>query len=346
MKNILRTAALCISLTLLIACEKDEEKATMNANARVESNLSATTLVLDKTQAATTALTVAWETKDLGVNVAPVYTVEFVSAAGKNKPLSAEKSPFTLTVKELNEYLTGIGLKAGVASEVTVIVRAALSDQSSLVSKKKLTVTTYFDEIKPSDWGVVGSATPNGWNGPDISFWNGENGTLVAYATLTTGEIKFRKGNDWANENWGDKNRDGVLDKENDNNIPVTAGTYKITWKLSDNTYTIETYSWGIVGDLNNWGNSGLPDVKMTYKGSTNSWVAENVVIANEGSLKFRLNSDWGTNFGADSTADPATDLEGNVTSGGKNIKVAAGTYNVSFSFDATNKGTYKIEKK
>ena len=258
-----------------------------------------------------------------------------------------KQSPLTFTTKELNDYLLGLKVPAGTATNVTVYVKAALSDQRSIVSKKNtLNVTPCLDEIKPSDWGVVGSATPNGWNGPDISFWNGENGTLVAYATLTTGEIKFRKGNDWANENWGDKNRDGVLDKENDNNIPVTAGTYKITWKLSDNTYTIETYSWGIVGDLNDWGNSGLPDIKMTYKGSTNSWVAENVVIANEGSLKFRLNSDWGTNFGADSTTDPATDLEGNVTSGGKNIKVAAGTYNVSFSFDATNKGTYKIEKK
>ena len=247
----------------------------------------------------------------------------------------------------MNDYLLGLKVPAGTATNVTVYVKAALSDQRSIVSKKNtLNVTPFLDEIKPSDWGVVGSATPNGWDGPDISFWNGENGTLVAYTTFTNGEIKFRKGNKWDGNDWGDKNKDGVLDKEGGNNIPVTAGTYKITWKLSDNTYTIETYSWGIVGDLNNWGNTGLPDIKMTYKGSTNSWVAENVVIATEGSLKFRLNSDWGTNFGADSTTDPATDLEGNVTSGGKNIKVAAGTYNVSFSFDATNKGTYKIEKK
>lgn len=347
MKNILRTAALCMGLISLVACEKDEEKATMNANARVESNLSATNLVLDKTQAATTALTVAWETKDLGVNVAPVYTVEFVSAAGKNKPLSAEKSPFTLTVKELNEYLTGIGLKAGVASEVTVIVRAALSDQSSLVSKKKLTVTTYFDEIKPSEWGIAGSGA-NGWEedqDKDIKMWNAADGTLVAYATLTNGEIKFRKNNKW-NENLGKKAGTQKELTSGGDNITVTAGTYKITLNFNNSTYNIETYSWGIVGDLNNWGNSGLPDIKMTYEGGTNSWVAKNVIIATEGSLKFRLNSDWGTNFGADSTADPATDLEGNVASGGKNIKVAAGTYNIMFSFDANNKGTYKIEKK
>jgi len=346
MKNIFKSILLCSGLTLFVACEKDEDKVTMSANAQVESTLSTNTIVLDKTQSNTTVLTVSWEEKDFNVAVAPTYTVN-LEYGGKVKPISVKQSPLTFTTKELNDYLLGLKVPAGTSTNVTVYVKAALSDQRSIVSKKNtLNVTPFLDEIKPSEWGVVGSATPNGWDGPDISFWNGENGTLVAYATLTTGEIKFRKGNKWDGNDWGDKNKDGVLDKEGGNNIPVTAGTYKITWNLSNNTYTIETYSWGIVGDLNNWGNTGIPDIKMTYKGSTNSWVAENVVIANEGSLKFRLNSDWGTNFGADSTTDPATDLEGNVTSGGKNIKVAAGTYNVSFSFDATNKGTYKIEKK
>ena len=339
MKNILKTAAICASLVLLVGCEKDEEKATMNANARVESNISASTLVLDKTQSNTTALTVSWETKDLGVQLAPVYTVEFENiATGKNKPLSAEKSPFTLTVKELNEYLVGLGLKTGVATDVRVLVRAALSDQRSLVSTKTLKVTPYFDEIKASEWGVVGSATPNGWNGPDIKMWNSTDGNLVAYATLATGEIKFRKNNDWG-VNLGGSN--GTL-SSGGANIAVTAGTYKITINVSKNTYTIETYSWGIIGSgARGWGDND--DVAMTYEGSTNSWVVKNIAL--DGEIKFRLNHSWGTNFGADSTDNPAAALEGDIKSGGNNIKVTAGTYNVSFSFDANNKGTYKIEK-
>ena len=339
MKNILKTAAICASLVLLVGCEKDEEKATMNANARVESNISASTLVLDKTQSNTTALTVSWETKDLGVQLAPVYTVEFENiATGKIKPLSAERSPFTLTVKELNEYLVGLGLKTGVATDVRVLVRAALSDQRSLVATKTLKVTPYFDEIKASEWGVVGSATPNGWNGPDIKMWNSTDGNLVAYATLATGEIKFRKNNDWS-VNLGGSN--GTL-SSGGSNIAVTAGTYKITINVSKNTYTIETYSWGIIGSgARGWGDND--DVAMTYEGSTNSWVVKNIAL--DGEIKFRLNHSWGTNFGADSTDNPAAALEGDIKSGGNNIKVPAGTYNVSFSFDANNKGTYKIEK-
>lgn len=339
MKNILKTAAICASLVWLVGCEKDEEKATMNANARVESNISASTLVLDKTQSNTTALTVSWETKDLGVQLAPVYTVEFENiATGKIKPLSAERSPFTLTVKELNEYLVGLGLKTGVATDVRVLVRAALSDQRSLVATKTLKVTPYFDEIKASEWGVVGSATPNGWNGPDIKMWNSTDGNLVAYATLSAGEIKFRKNNDWG-VNLGGSN--GTL-SSGGSNIAVTAGTYKITINVSKNTYAIETYSWGIIGSgARGWGDND--DVAMTYEGSTNSWVVKNIAL--DGEIKFRLNHSWGTNFGADSTDNPAAALEGDIKSGGNNIKVSAGTYNVSFSFDANNKGTYKIEK-
>ena len=311
----------------------------MNANARVESNISASTLVLDKTQSNTTALTVSWETKDLGVQLAPVYTVEFENiATGKSKPLSAERSPFTLTVKELNEDLVGLGLKTGVATDVRVLVRAALSDQRSLVATKTLKVTPYFDEIKASEWGVVGSATPNGWNGPDIKMWNSTDGNLVAYATLSAGEIKFRKNNDWG-VNLGGSN--GTL-SSGGSNIAVTAGTYKITINVSKNTYAIETYSWGIIGSgARGWGDND--DVAMTYEGSTNSWVVKNIAL--DGEIKFRLNHSWGTNFGADSTDNPAAALEGDIKSGGNNIKVPAGTYNVSFSFDANNKGTYKIEK-
>ena len=336
MKNILKTAAICASLVWLVGCEKDEEKATMNANARVESNISASTLVLDKTQSNTTALTVSWETKDLGVQLAPVYTVEFENiATGKIKPLSAERSPFTLTVKELNEYLVGLGLKTGVATDVRVLVRAALSDQRSLVATKTLKVTPYFDEIKASEWGVVGSATPNGWNGPDIKMWNSTDGNLVAYATLSAGEIKFRKNNDWG-VNLGGSN--GTL-SSGGSNIAVTAGTYKITINVSKNTYSIETYSWGIIGSgARGWGDND--DVAMTYECTTTSSVVKNTAL--DGEIKFRLNHSWGTNFGADS-ADAA--LEGDIKSGGNNIKVPAGTYNVSFSFDANNKGTYKIEK-
>jgi len=321
-----------------VSCEKDEEKVMMNANARVESNLSATTLVLDKTKSNTTALTVSWEEKDFGVKVGPAYIVDLINAAGKKKSLSATSSPFALTHKELNEYLIGLGLEAGVTTDVTVAVKVALSDQRSMISNNTLKVTPYLDEIKPSEWGVVGSGTPNGWDGPDVKMWNAADGTLVAYATLKAGEIKFRKNNDWS-ENLG-----GTTDNLTPEgaNIAVTAGTYKITLNVNKKTYSIERYSWGLIGSgAKGWGDND--DVVMTYEGSTDSWIVKNVAL--NGEVKFRLNGKWDTNFGADSTDNPAAALEGAIKAGGNNIKVPAGTYNVSFKFNAKGNGTYKIVK-
>ena len=338
MKNIFKSIFILSGAALLVSCEKDEEKVMMNANARVESNLSATTLVLDKTKSNTTALTVSWEEKDFGVNVGPAYIVDLINAAGKKKSLSATSSPFALTHKELNEYLIGLGLEAGVTTDVTVAVKVALSDQRSMISNNTLKVTPYLDEIKPSEWGVVGSGTPNGWDGPDVKMWNAADGTLVAYATLKAGEIKFRKNNDWS-ENLG-----GTTDNLTPGgaNIAVTAGTYKITLNVNKKTYSIEPYSWGLIGaGAKGWGDND--DVVMTYEGSIDSWIVKNVAL--DGEVKFRLNGKWDTNFGADSTDNPAAALEGAIKAGGNNIKVPAGTYNVSFKFNAKGSGTYKIVK-
>lgn len=344
MKNILKTAALCMGLISLVACEKDEEKATLNADAKIEASLSTDNVVLTQGTASQTALTVSWETKNLNINLAPKYTVNFVRKDGKKeKSISVEKSPLAITGKELNDYLiSDLEITAGTTTEVTVAVRLVLSDQRNFSSEHKLKVTPFLDEIKPSDWGIAGDGA-NGWDpdkGLDIKMWKGDDGALVAYATLKTGSIKFRKDNKW-DLNYGGSN--GKLVPKGDN-IAVLAGTYKITFNEKALTYSIEKYSWGLIGNgAKGWGDND--DIAMTYEGSTNSWVVKNVTLV-DGEIKFRLNHSWGTNFGADSTDNPATALSGKLKDSGNNIKVSAGTYNVSFSFDAkTKEGNYKIEK-
>ena len=343
MKNILKTAALCMGLISLVACEKDEEKATLNADAKIEASLSTDNVVLTQGTASQTALTVSWETKNLNINLAPKYTVNFVRKDGKKeKSISVEKSPLAITGKELNDYLiSNLEITAGTTTEVTVAVRLVLSDQRNFSSEHKLKVTPFLDEIKPSDWGVVEDDT--GWGSkPDIKMWK-EGDVLVAYATLNAGGIKFRKDNSWNGPEYGGSN--GKLVPKGDN-IAVLAGTYKITFNEKALTYSIEKYSWGIVGSgANGWDENKDLDIKLSYNGAFNQWEAKNVSLK-DGEIKIRLNNQWGTNFGADSTDNPATALSGKLKDGGNNIKVSAGTYNVSFSFDVkTKEGTYKIEK-
>ncbi|OSY89453.1 hypothetical protein WH52_02120 [Tenacibaculum holothuriorum] len=207
----------------------------------------------------------------------------------------------------------------------------------SLSSIKELTitipeVTSGGSGVQISSWGIVGSGY-NDWGngGPDAPFYTtDEANVFVSYVTLLNGEIKFRENNDWAN-NFGDTGADGTLDAGGDN-IVSTAGNYKVTLNLNDNTYTIEEYSFGIVGSgFNDWGNGG-PDAEFHYDYTTDTFKAGVKLL--DGEVKFRLNNDWGTNFGD-------TGADGTLDAGGDNIATTAGFYTVTL--DLKN-NSYTIE--
>ena len=87
------------------------------------------------------------------------------------------------------------------------------------IPSSKLTVK----EIK--SYGIIGDATPGGWDGDTDLTWNAEKGAFViSGVTLKAGEIKFR-----ANDGW-DINLGGAFDNlvANGDNIKVEAGTYDI----------------------------------------------------------------------------------------------------------------------
>ena len=92
-----------------------------------------------------------------------------------------------------------------------------------------------------SDWGLVGSATPNGWNGPDVEMYQTGPQEFSIYAELGSGELKFRFNEDWGN-NFGDNGNDGTLESGGAN-IPISAGTYFIVMDLGSATYTISPFS-------------------------------------------------------------------------------------------------------
>jgi len=99
-------------------------------------------------------------------------------------------------------------------------------------------------KVTPADpvWGIVGSATLNGWgNGPDVKMTPDpctEGVYNVFDVVLIDGEMKFRADDDWG-VNLGDDGADGTTDA-NGANIAVTAGTYNITLDTTNNTYSIK----------------------------------------------------------------------------------------------------------
>ncbi len=97
--------------------------------------------------------------------------------------------------------------------------------------------------VTPADpvWGIVGSATLNGWgDAPDVKMIPDpcNDGVYIVYdVVLIDGEMKFRADDDWGN-NLGDDGADGTTEG-NGANIAVSAGTYNITLDTVNNTYTI-----------------------------------------------------------------------------------------------------------
>ncbi len=186
--------------------------------------------------------------------------------------------------------------------------------------------------IMPSSWGVVGSGY-NDWGnaGADGVFYTTDQADVyVAYVTLIDGAIKFRENNAWDN-NYGDDGADDTLDAGGAD-INVTAGTYKITLDIAGGVYSIDDYSWGVVGSgYNDWGGAG-PDAKFYYDYTTDTFKVGVKLI--DGEIKFRLNNDWGTNFGD-------TGADGTLEDGGDNLIVTAGFYNITLDF---NNNVYTME--
>lgn len=95
----------------------------------------------------------------------------------------------------------------------------------------------YIDlEIVKSDWGIIGSATPGGWdNDTDMTSPEGKGDyTWSITVELLDGEIKFRENDDWA-VNVGGTESELTFDGDN---IAVSAGNYTILLNLDPDGYT------------------------------------------------------------------------------------------------------------
>jgi len=190
--------------------------------------------------------------------------------------------------------------------------------------------------IEKSTWGVVGSGY-NAWGAPDGPldapfYTTAVPGVIVSYVNLLTGQIKFRENNTWGGD-LGDANLDGILDTDDNNNIDVVAGDYKITINTNDNSYTIEEFSWGIVGSgFNNWGSGGL-DAKLYYDYITDTFKAS--VKLFDGFIKFRPLNTWSGDLG-DANLDGILDSDSD-----NNIPVTEGHYLITVNL---NDNSYTIE--
>tara|TARA_R110001583_G_scaffold17011_1_gene69299 strand:- start:12609 stop:13979 length:1371 start_codon:yes stop_codon:yes gene_type:complete len=248
-------------------------------------------------------------------------------------------------VSDLNNLATLLGLEAGDSGLVYFRARAFAGsgegvDTVDTYSEVMTLNISILEEssgsgIEISSWGVVGSGY-NDWGnaGPDAPFYTTTTaGVVISYVNLVDGEIKFRENNEWNGTDVGDANSDGVLDTDDNNNIAVTAGDYKITINTNDNSYTIEEFTWGVVGDYNGWG--ATPDAKFYYDYTTDTFKAG--VYLTEGGIKFRMNNDWNGSDVGDANLDGIVDTDSD-----NNIPVTDGYYLITLDL---NSNSYIIEE-
>jgi len=96
--------------------------------------------------------------------------------------------------------------------------------------------TFTYTPILDTDWGLIGDATPGGWDTDTDMTYNVVSGVWELTVDLVAGNIKFRANDDWG-LNYGSDNANGICDAGG-TDIPVaTAGNYTITLDLGGPLY-------------------------------------------------------------------------------------------------------------
>lgn len=356
MKTINKVILRILSLVALIsfnACTDDDSKFEFVAQTPIEeitfTNTFQESYILTSQTSSNLAERFVWVTPDYGFETIVGYdlqgstTESFETFTLINS--TTEDNEIAVTVGQMLSLATQAGLDndpdtaAPDTGQIYFRLKASLGTQDSseaFSSVQSLTVVLPEASsgggsgISLSSWGIVGNGY-NDWGAfADAPFYTtNTNGVLVSYVTLVDGEIKFRENNNW-DSNLGDNDANGSLEPGGAN-ILVTAGNYKITLNLNDNTYTMEDFSWGIVGSAyNDWG--ATPDAKFYYDYTTDNFKVS--LRLQTGEFKVRFNNAWGGDLG-DSDNDGILD-----TNPDNNIPVTEGHYTITFN---PNDNSYSI---
>lgn len=204
-----------------------------------------------------------------------------------------------------------------------------------------------------SNWGIVGDLT-NWTDKKDITMYS-YKGMYVAYEVKfpADGSFKIRKDgvwNDAANyglETSGDVEPGyyyKVISSGGSGNIKIKAGTYDIWFDLTNKRVYVllpgtdpatvsqgtpsAPSNWNLVGSFNGW-NPGDKTYAMTAQGDY--YVYKGFTCTSTVEMKFAPGS-WGGDKGATSSSNVVKDKK--YSTGGSNIKVPAGTYDIYLKKD------------
>jgi len=329
MKNISKLVLVLFGL-MTISCSddiQDIEAVTSATGINLINPTSSFNMVLDGSKLNQVATSFVWADTNNSGDSSISYTVE--AALGGTEfaapvALGTTTDMFlNVTIGNLDTAAKAIGIQP--LTEGVVDIRVKSTNGTSNVATIK--VTPY-----QPNWGIIGSATTFGWDNSTDMTYNPMTGKYSISVYLNSGEFKFRLDNSWA-VNYGDDGNNLSLESGGAN-IAVSAGNYTIVLDIDNLSYTITPIvdAWGIIGSATptGWDNDTLLDFDSTT--NTYSMIIDLV----PGEFKFRLNHDWGTNYG-----DNGNNLS--LDNNGANIPVTeGGTYFITADFNGL---TYTITK-
>lgn len=333
MKNLFNIFTLLLIGLFVFSCEKDEDMAV--ADLKTNSTLTAdkTSIVLTKPNATQNAIKYSWTNPDYGVKVALSNQLQFAVqgsnfASPKNVDLAAGSTQISYTVEELNTVLLAMALTPDVAANVQVRLKSTVGSSVTYSNVTNLAVTPYalisymYAPGKYQGWDPTTANTLVSAN---------SNGVYVGYIKFlatTDGGLAFKI---TPQKNWNNSYGTSGTFSSLVNTIPVLyngggdilapgIGYYQTTIDANANTLKMVPYQISVIGAATAGG--WASDTDMSWDNTLLKWKFTGVFTAGE--MKFRLNHDWGTNWGDDGN-------NGSLDPGGANINVTAGQHTVLF---------------
>ncbi len=332
---------------VFFSCEKDGEEAVVRPQTAPSLTSSATTAVLLEENEAEEALVLSWSAADYGYQAAVEYVLQVETSGGDfSDPLNIDMGnelEKAFSVEELNSTAIRLGLLPEEEGQLLFRVMSAVSPLVERLASETAgaLLTPYSASIEPAFIYVPGAY--QGWEpnsaAPLVS--PEDNGVYVGIVPITGSEepadleFKITMG-DGEELTWYGDGGDGKLSTSGENLSVAEPGTYEFTVNMNELTWSARRYSWGVIGDATG---SWEVDQDMTYHYEEGVWKLTIGLTA--GTIKFRLNDDWGTNYGDDDPGNEQLDFNSP-----NNIPVAeAGTYEIVLNLQDPENPVYSLTK-
>jgi starch-binding outer membrane protein SusE/F len=270
-KTILKIFSLVMLAATIASCKKDEIKSYYNGGTPPALTASSTTpMVLVIANAANTALKFNWTNPNYQFASGPSsqdvsYTLQLdTTGANFTNPKIGELSipkelTKTLTVKELNTLLLGMGLVENVAHNMEIRIKSNITNSNVPLYSNviKIVITPYLDVVYPvpAKLYITGSATPASWMGggdPEnvsqrFTKVNSSKFELTVTLSANNSFLLVPVYGDWSNKygftgsnNTNNVTGDNFKPDGGDIKSPGVTKSYKVTVDFKTGKYTVE----------------------------------------------------------------------------------------------------------